>query len=394
MRVVWITKSEWRKPGPIVYMGLLNAASFARSGYATEFYVGAGEASDTAADLTEFYGVDATDNLVVRRVPADSSTRTRAVYRAACADVAAMASAGTHVLVLTREIGVLPALLRIRRRHRDRVAVVHETHDFYVTVHHLPSRSLSAYRRMWAERSLLPRTDGLLCITEFQRALYQEHFPDLPIVAWPLGCTTQRESTPPEERRGQRRAVYLGHTHRRKGLDLILGMASRLREAGVQFEILGGYREKAVRLDAAVRAAGVDANVQATPFLEPAAMHERLSREFSVGLVPLEDTFYNRYLTCPVKALDCLAHGIPIVGSDLPSIRAVAGSAAVFCPPGDAGAFARGILELLEDARTYEAACRASRERAAELSWDARAEAIATFGESLFQRRSRTGDRG
>jgi glycosyltransferase involved in cell wall biosynthesis len=123
-------------------------------------------------------------------------------------------------------------------------------------------------------------------------------------------------------------------------------------------------------------------------------MHERLRREFSVGLVPLEDTFYNRYLTCPVKALDCLAHGIPIVGSDLPSVRAVAGSAATYCPPGDAHAFAGRILDLLDDEGAYAAACSASRERAAQLSWDARARAITSFGETLFEDRARKPDVG
>jgi glycosyltransferase involved in cell wall biosynthesis len=118
-------------------------------------------------------------------------------------------------------------------------------------------------------------------------------------------------------------------------------------------------------------------------------MHERLRSEFSVGLVPLEDTFYNRYLTCPVKALDCLAHEIPMVGSDLPSVRAVAGSAATYCPPGDADAFAGRILDLLDDEAAYAAACGASRERAAQLSWDARARAIASFGETLFEDRAR-----
>lgn len=390
MHVVWITKSEWRKPGPIVYMGLLNAASFAQSGTNADFYVGAGEPSDTTSDLSEFYGVDADDALVVRRIAADASRGTRSVYRAACDGVASLASTRKRVLVLTREIGVLPALLRIRRRHRDRVAVIHEAHDFYATIDHLPARSVSAYRRMWAERSLLPKIDGLLCITEFQRALYQEHFSRLPIMAWPLGCTAQDGEVDPEARRRLRRVVYLGHPHQTKGLDLILDIAARLRDAGVQFEILGGSSHKGERLDSTIRAAGVATHVRATPFLSPAAMHTRLRRELSVGLVPLEDTFYNRYLTCPVKALDCLAHGIPIVASDLPSVRAVAGSAAAYCPPGDADAFARRILDLLDDERAYAAAFRSSRARAAELSWCHRAQAIASFGETLFQRRSHT----
>ena len=42
--------------------------------------------------------------------------------------------------------------------------------------------------------------------------------------------------------------------------------------------------------------------------------------KISVGVIPLIDNFYNRYLTAPNKLFDYLSRGIPIVASDLPSI--------------------------------------------------------------------------
>ena len=56
-RVVWINKSNWRKPGPIVYMGLLYAMAFAEHGIATDYFVGYGDESDTEKYLQDFYGV-------------------------------------------------------------------------------------------------------------------------------------------------------------------------------------------------------------------------------------------------------------------------------------------------------------------------------------------------
>jgi hypothetical protein len=51
-----------------------------------------------------------------------------------------------------------------------------------------------------------------------------------------------------------------------------------------------------------------------------------LATEASAGLIPLEDDYYNRNLTCPAKGLDYLAHGLPTIASDLPSTRSLFGS--------------------------------------------------------------------
>lgn len=373
MHVVWINKSAWRKPGPIVYMGLLNALAFAANGWPTDYFVGAGEPSDTDDDLRDFYGVEPHPLLAVRRV-AEAGGARRAVYDAALARIIELAERGKRVWVFTRELGCLGDLVRLKRRHPN-LKVVHESHDYYLSIRHLPRRGWSTWRRMWAERLLLPRLDGLVLLTEHQRALYQQWMPALPMTAQPLGCL----ELPPadlEARRAQRRLAYIGHLHDYKGLELIFALAARLQGHGVEIACYGGGPAQVERLRARALDAGLSQGLRFHPFMSPRALHHTLGTEASLGLVPLQDTYYSRYLTCPVKALDSLAHGLPVLGSDLPSVREVARDAARYCPSGSAQSFADAALALLDDAAAYAAASRAAHGRAAELAWRLRAQRI------------------
>jgi glycosyltransferase involved in cell wall biosynthesis len=75
-------------------------------------------------------------------------------------------------------------------------------------------------------------------------------------------------------------------------------------------------------------------------------------------------------------AVEALAAGAVVVVSDIATFREAAGDAAVFCPPGDVGAFAKSCVSLLDGtAAPPAAALRAARARA--LGWGAHGSAVA-----------------
>ena len=69
----------------------------------------------------------------------------------------------------------------------------------------------------------------------------------------------------------------------------------------------------------------------------------------AVAVVPLPDNLMARYFTSPLKLFDYMAAGVPIVASDLPSIREVLtdGDNALLMPPDDPVALAATIRRLL-----------------------------------------------
>jgi glycosyltransferase involved in cell wall biosynthesis len=80
----------------------------------------------------------------------------------------------------------------------------------------------------------------------------------------------------------------------------------------------------------------------------------------------------------PVSVLEALACGIPVIVSDLPSLREwiIDGESGVLVPVGNAEAVAHGIIRLLMDHRLYQQALQIIRERADHAAWMAQMEAL------------------
>ncbi|MFZ2171513.1 MAG: glycosyltransferase [Methylococcaceae bacterium] len=387
-RVVWINKSNWRKPGPIVYMGLLNALAFAENGLVTDFFVGSDKDSDTEADLTGFYGLKSHQCLNIHRVP-DTAGWRRSVYKAAVAKIALYCEQGDEVLALTRELGVLGLLLKLRKKY-PKLKVIYETHDYYLSIRHLDKKkfSISSIRRQWTERILIPKADGLICLTEYQRALYQQWFPKLAIIALSLGCLDFPQQPLVEQRRLKRCVAYIGHLHSYKGLELIFELAGHLRTVNIELHSFGGNAAQVLSLQERAEKEGLTGVLHFSPFIEPRVLHEILDNDISIGLVPLQDTFYSRYLTCPVKALDFIAHGLPTIASEIPSARAVLREAGFYCDSKNVTEFVDKAIALLADADSYLSATKASYSRSGELQWRLRAKRILEFVEGISQHKS------
>src|SRR5262249_44223060 len=71
----------------------------------------------------------------------------------------------------------------------------------------------------------------------------------------------------------------------------------------------------------------------------------------------------------PTVVLEALAAGVPLVASHLPGIRALAGPAALYAPPGDAVSLGTAIARALADRGAERITLGHS--RAAARSWDA-----------------------
>jgi glycosyltransferase involved in cell wall biosynthesis len=378
MRVVWVNRSEWRKPGPIVYVGLLNASSFARLDVPVDFFCSEGPDSETADDMADFYGIGPVDGLAIHRVSRGSKfseLRGRLVYRQAIEHAKRLLKAGEEVLFLTRELGLTPLLAGLQWRFGDRLRTVYEAHDFHASLEHRESIDFNDRRRQLTERFALPRLSGVVTITSEQAKLYSQAFPSTRILNEPLGCLEFPRETSAAELFERRTIAYIGHLHRQKGVPQLLKHEKVLSEKGIKLEIIGGDSSRAKQLRGKRKLAG-ESPIQILPSMPPARLHEHLATQVGAGLVPLEDNFYNRNLTCPVKALDSIAHHLPVVASDLPSTREVLGEGGVYVAPGDGEALVRAIAELFSDADRFTALSAAASQRAAELAWEPRARRI------------------
>jgi glycosyltransferase involved in cell wall biosynthesis len=386
MKILWVNKRNWKHPGPIVNMGVHNAHSFASIGHESHFCVGAGAASDTTADLQDFYQLTPLPNFSVHRISRAKrfgAARSSSVFKEATALTHQLLRQGQSLAIYTRESSFLLRLAWLRKRYgAQRIRTFYELHDWHADPSWRGRKPTSSeWREKWLERLLLPQLSGLICITQEMQKRYQNQFPRLPSIALPLGTKPQPE-TNPEQKRLARTLFYVGHMHGAKGVAFLEQAACALAACGVRTEFWGGYEKDANRINALAAERGLSQWIQAQAFQPPAALHAAMAERASLGIVMLADTYYNRYLTCPVKALDYLSHGVPALGTDIPSVREVLADSGLYVPEQDHAQFIQTVMHLLDDASTYATATRAARLRAAQITWSERARALVDFAES------------
>lgn len=167
--------------------------------------------------------------------------------------------------------------------------------------------------------------------------------------------------------------VYTGGLLEWKGVDLLVE-ASRERPE-LEFLIAGGMAADVERLR---RLASSCPNVRVDGFQSPARVAMYLAAA-DIGVAPnrSEPAISAKY-TSPLKVFEAMAVGLPLVASDLPSIRELLnhGRDAWLVHPDDSRALSHGLARLAGDDALRAAISREFAARAPQHTWDARAHSV------------------
>ena len=134
----------------------------------------------------------------------------------------------------------------------------------------------------------------------------------------------------------------------------------------------GLFGEEKAFADLAVRMGLSDA-VDVVGWLDEASAPAVMANA-DVALFPVDDTLVNRTRS-PMKLLDLLAAGVPVVGEAVGEVAEVIENrvSGLLVPPGDVDSFAAAVVGLLADPRLRNAVSDAARERiAVSYSWPSR----------------------
>ena len=199
------------------------------------------------------------------------------------------------------------------------------------------------------------------------------HGGDQPALVLPSGTDAPPIEADPPRDLG---VVYAGKVEERKGLGVLLDAMARL--PGQRLTVIGGSAPQLAALAPAVaRAEAAGARIDLVGWVDPAAVRGWLRRaRVGVCPLPLGVSDVSERFTSPMKIVEMMACGTPVVASDLPSVRELLthGVNARLVPPNDPAALAEALAAAL--ARRPEAQVRRARRDAAGYAWSARAERL------------------
>lgn len=175
-------------------------------------------------------------------------------------------------------------------------------------------------------------------------------------------------------------AVYVGSLADWKGAHTLVEAASHFTGTPLRILILGGNVKDQVRFRALVKSLDVDHRVVIGGAAEWRTAIS-LAKRAAVATVPNTKSVEGDRYTCPVKLLEYLACGLPIVAADLPSLRSVLTEPrnCSFFAPGEPHSLANSLQQLMRDGDARKRMAAENSDLAPSYDWSVRAQKISRF---------------
>ncbi len=378
MPVAYAHTGRFPSPSPSFTFATYNAMALAYAFNGCHYYIRRNSSLKPAEIIRSRFGFKPPSNLDVHAVSSPSWMpahfwHVRSVERS----LAGLIRSGAVDAVIARNPVLLPMLKTLRGEYG--IPVYFESHDFYADLSVRDDVHPSRKRRLERlERENIPGLTAVICLQESQRDWYRRTFPDVPVHVARTGLWKVHSGAS-----NPRELVYIGSLDSHKGVDLMLRAAAR-SETKPPVRIIGGKTPAEVRIfekHASGIAAGL--NVTVTGWLDRMALENCLSGA-ALGALPLRDTFFNRYLTSPLKLFDYFGHGIPVLAADLPTMRELVreDETGLFFPPENEASMAAAIDRFFSQRDRWQVMRENVLKAAAEWTWEKRARRIRTIVES------------
>lgn len=178
--------------------------------------------------------------------------------------------------------------------------------------------------------------------------------------------------------------TYVGHLYGWKGTSIIIPLAERLRgEGDVAFKVIGGTPDDIERFSRTLRQSGLD-SVELLGYKKKELVPKYLAASDILLLPNMPSGEESMRYTSPIKLFEYMASGVPIVASDLPSLRDILPpDAGFFATAGDAESFASAIRSALSSGALAGAKASRALEESINYSWAAQARKALDFTQSL-----------
>ena len=239
---------------------------------------------------------------------------------------------------------------------------------FFVTDDWLSGAALMGLSEARIRRTMLrnlAEADVVAAVTGDLAERLRRLRPGTAVLHLPNGCVPPPAAAPAHGTNAERRgAVLLGQLNERLDLGILRAVAA----AGIPLALVGPRTERDPEVRAELDALLGHGSVTWEGEIPPAEVPGRLARA-AAGITPYADNEFNRS-SFPLKTLDYLAAGLPVVSTDLPAARWLGTGHVVRenSPEAFTAALRKVLAEPADPARVRE-----RQQLAGQHSWDARA---------------------
>jgi glycosyltransferase involved in cell wall biosynthesis len=220
--------------------------------------------------------------------------------------------------------------------------------------------------------------DGALAVSRGLAQHIKETFSlEVPIEVAPSGVNLEDYAGERKERK-KGKIIYTGQFYFWKGVENLIEAMCYLSEE--ELHLVGGDKKRVEDLRAKTKEMGLEGRIIFHGQVSPQEVKMHLA-DAAVAVLPLprDDVLAARY-TSPLKLFEYMAAGVPIVASDLPSVREVLMYEvnALLVEPENPQALAQAIRQAVNSDVSERLAKKAS-EDVLGYTWDRRAERIINF---------------
>lgn len=285
----------------------------------------------------------------------------------------------------------IPAFSRKHCKGPVCVVTVHDVIPMvmpYAAPRSLKSRLFPMYRRIMVE--IGARADAVVTDSAASKADVVHHLripPSRREAVHVVHCGVnpafrkeKREAPSAGDPARERTILYVGRADPYKNLVGLVEAFARLRRdygAPVALLIVGPPDPRYPQAGECAKALGVEAAVRWTGYVSEDALVEHYR---SADLVVLP----SRYEGFGLPVVEAMASGTPVVCSDIPVLREVAGDAAVFVDPEDAGSMAEAMRRVLADPVLADSLRAKGLARARAFTWEETARRTLAVYEAAF----------
>lgn len=316
MKIAYIHTGLWPSHSPSITFATLNAIGLAEVSEHCYFFIKRNSPNSSSEILKKYFNISQPKNLSIYQIKKKAIVNTNYFYfRRVYQQIKGLISHNELDVIISRNTTFLPYLAKLKERFG--VPTFFETHDFYADLSIRDDINIKKKRkRSTYEQRYIPHISGVICLQKAQKMLYERYFPNQKFIIARTGIHLIKHSDISE----RKYLGYIGSLNAHKGVANLL-QAAASSQTQPPILIIGGKSNKQIEEYYALAEKYYrKEKVEITGWVYRPQLEQYLTK-VKIGVIPLQDTFFNRFLTSPLKLFDFYSYSIPVLSADLPTMR-------------------------------------------------------------------------